>query len=808
MLNFFNNLSIRYKLISTMSLFAVMAGLFVFIFFPHQQREQILKGVTKNSMTIARMTADNVAASLEFQDKATARQVLSILQDNPDFEFALVKDVFGKLFAGINLNTVLALNVNEGPPIPGTNPGVATYRMVDDIIITTLPIHSQGTAIGSLVLGLSLKKAHAEIAANNMVALAFSLFLIAMLVVASVFIGNRLAEPINNVIRLSSSIADGDFSEKLMVTSQDEIGRLSTAINDMSIRLKKSIGELENSEERYQKLIDFAEVGIIIAQHDTIIQLNKKAEEIYGYAKEELLGHSPAMITPERYRANHREMLTALFSLKKSKHTVFEEEGIRKDGSLFPIEISFSLSDPNNKEASAIIAIIRDITERKKAEKEIREARDFMENIINTSVEGIMIVDPQGYLVRVNEALIKMLGYTREEVIGKHTSELVSREERYAQITKDMIARLFEDGFIQSAEAQWVHKNGRSFPIEVSMALLKDTAGNSIGGVASIRDITDRIRYQEELKRAYAEMEYRVTERTAELQQSNEQLQKEISERRIIERELVAAKESAETANQAKSDFLANMSHELRTPLNHIIGFTELVLDKNYGDLNETQSEYLGDVLQSSRHLLSLINDILDLSKVEAGKLELVLASVNIGELLERSITMFKEKAMIHSLQLSIEIDHLPESITADERKLKQIVYNLLSNALKFTPEGGKIIVSAHLSEWGLLNAQVQDAVNATHLQSGRHTVPCVQIDIADNGIGIRQNDQERIFNPFEQADTSSSRKYQGTGLGLSLCRKLVELHGGRIWVESEGEGKGATFSFVIPIEEEQKRSA
>ena len=392
-----------------------------------------------------------------------------------------------------------------------------------------------------------------------------------------------------------------------------------------------------------------------------------------------------------------------------------------------------------------------------------------------------------------------MIGYVQEEIIGKHTSELVSNEKEHAKVSSEMITQLFERGFIESAEAVWKRKDGSLLPIEVNMALLKNSAGDVIGGVSSIRDITDRKQHQEELKKAYDKLEERVKERTVELQQSNEQLQWEINERKLVELQLLKAKEIAESANKAKSDFLANMSHELRTPLNHIIGFTELVLDKNFGDLNATQSEYLGDALQSSKHLLSLINDILDLSKVEAGKQELQPTQVHLKELLERSLIMFKEKAMKHGQHLSIEIDHVPEIITADERKLKQIVYNLVSNAVKFTPEGGSIIVSAHMSERGLRNAQVQHAVNISHQQSEVHNAHYIQINVADSGIGIDQNDLERIFNPFEQVDSSSSRRYQGTGLGLSLTRNLVELHGGTIWVESEGEGKGTTFSFVIP---------
>ena len=225
MLNFFNNLSIRYKLISTFRLFAVLVGIFIFIFFPQQQKKQVLNRVMENSLTIARMTADNAAASLEFQDKGTAQEVLNILQDNGDFEFVLLKNAAGKLFAGINLDAAPALELNKRPLIPGKGPVIPTNRMVDDLIITTLPIQAQNTAIGSLVLGLSLKTVQAEISANNTIALTVSVLLVALLILASIFIGKRLTEPIQKVISLSSSISEGDFSNRLAVTSQDEIGR-------------------------------------------------------------------------------------------------------------------------------------------------------------------------------------------------------------------------------------------------------------------------------------------------------------------------------------------------------------------------------------------------------------------------------------------------------------------------------------------------------------------------------------------------------------------------------------------------------
>lgn len=360
--------------------------------------------------------------------------------------------------------------------------------------------------------------------------------------------------------------------------------------------------------------------------------------------------------------------------------------------------------------------------------------------VIEKMKDGMMVLDSQNRIVDINRSALRLTGRDKKDLIGQAASTALSQ---WKPLLTSSAAEASDEICLEVGESK--------FHFELSLSSLYDRRNNYTGRIVILHDVTDR-------KQAEIELE--------------------------------KAKVRAEASNEAKSEFLANMSHELRTPLNHIIGFTELIMDKKLGGLNATQEEYLNDVHNSSKHLLSLINDILDISKIESGKLEFKPSNINLRGLLENSLVMIKEKAAVHSIELTIDLDGISGSIKADERQLRQIMYNLLSNAVKFTPDGGKVAVEAQSVAWEGEN-------NSDLLKS---TDRGIKISVSDTGIGLGPEDLRLIFNPFEQVENSASRKFQGTGLGLSLSKSLVELHGGKIWAESQGEGQGATFSFTIPV--------
>jgi len=308
---------------------------------------------------------------------------------------------------------------------------------------------------------------------------------------------------------------------------------------------------------------------------------------------------------------------------------------------------------------------------------------------------------------------------------------------------------LLAAGFVISAIAALVMARGMVKPIRTLQEGAQKIGAGELGERINIRtgDELEALAGQfndmsDELRRSYAELERKVEERTQQLA----------------------------VANRHKSEFLANMSHELRTPLNAIIGFSEALREKMFGELNAKQEEYLNDIHASGRHLLSLINDILDLSKIEAGRMELDVASFPARGALESTLSLVRERAQRKDIRLSLDVDPAVGEVRADERKLKQILLNLLSNAIKFTPEGGRIAVAARVNGAGL------------------------EVAVTDSGIGISPEEQEAVFEEFRQVGPRA----EGTGLGLALTRRFVELHGGRIRLESSPQ-QGSTFTFTLP---------
>jgi signal transduction histidine kinase len=309
--------------------------------------------------------------------------------------------------------------------------------------------------------------------------------------------------------------------------------------------------------------------------------------------------------------------------------------------------------------------------------------------------------------------------------------------------------------------------DGSTFFGERSAALLRDPDGKPVGFVISTKDITSRRQaldqlasLNDELRSLNLQLETRVEERTKQLEE---------------------AVTVAKASNQAKSEFLASMSHELRTPLNAIIGFSQVLHEQYFGSLNEKQAEYVTDIIRSGKHLVLLINDILDLSKVEAGKMELEISEVKVADFLKNCLVMIKEKALAHNISLDLQIagDLGGLEISADERRLKQVIFNLLSNSAKFTPDGGAI--------------QIEAAKNGDELI----------ISVSDTGIGMTAQEQKRLFEAFYQASGGIKDKTPGTGLGLAITKSIVEKHGGRIYMESAGLNLGSKFTFTLPIKPE-----
>jgi two-component system CheB/CheR fusion protein len=369
----------------------------------------------------------------------------------------------------------------------------------------------------------------------------------------------------------------------------------------------------------------------------------------------------------------------------------------------------------------------------------IEEERKYAEDVVNTVQYPLVLLDSELKITSANLSFYKTFKVESNKTVGKTLFEIGDQQWDIPELRNLLEDVKKKELFLNNFEVE------QNFPkIGPKIMLLNATQVYSEGKkifLLSIEDITQRKEFEQELKKHATEIEI---------------------------------------ANKSKSYFLANMSHELRTPLNAIIGFSELLKDEMVGSITPKQKSFINDIFSSGKHLLSLLNDILDLSKIEAGKMTLDLEKTDIHLLFKSSLSIVKEKAFAHNIRLNLDIKKDVRQIYVDERKLKQIIYNLLSNAVKFTTDGGIVFIKVK---------KVSDLL---------------EFSVADTGIGISKKNIINLFQPFEQLDSSINKKYEGTGLGLSLVKRLVILHGGSVEVKSE-LGKGSCFTVRIPYRIEQK---
>jgi hypothetical protein len=358
------------------------------------------------------------------------------------------------------------------------------------------------------------------------------------------------------------------------------------------------------------------------------------------------------------------------------------------------------------------------------------------ETIFNSVNDGILIHSLEGRFLEVNQIVCNGLGYPKDELLQMTVMDITPPE--FRETVHEQVVGVLNQGS-GIVETMSRCKDGSLVPIELNIRPIEYKGTTAILAVA-----------------------------------------RNITERKKAEDAMFNAKLAAEAANKSKSEFIANMSHELRTPLTSIIGFSDILISENFGTLNESQKKYISNVLRSGKNLLNLINDIISISNIENGKMELHINEFFVSDTIDQVEALMIPIASKKDIELTCNIDIETPTLKADAMKFKQILYNLVSNAIKFTDQGGSVAIGGKISE---------------HI---------VHISVKDSGIGISPEDQDKLFNPFFQADSSSTREYGGTGLGLALVKKFVEMHDGQIWVDSE-VGKGSTFTFRIPTAFENK---
>ena len=510
----------------------------------------------------------------------------------------------------------------------------------------------------------------------------------------------------------SKALRDADGRIRYVLSTQKDVTHL------------KVMRDAKLVEAKFRDLLESTPDAIVIVNvTGRIVLVNSRAERLFGHGRSELIGEPVEGLLPARYRASQSEQRHNLFMPHGPKiaGSTVELSALHKDGAEFPVEIS--LSPLFTEEGVMVMSAIRDITDRKRAEQKFRD-------LLESAPDAMVIVARDGNITLVNSQTERLFGYRRGELLGKPVEILVPQRfhDKHPMHRGHFFSQPRARAMGEGLKLHGRRKDGSEFPLEISLSPIETEDGLLIA--STIRDATERRRYEQALQ----------------------------------------------DANRAKSAFLANMSHELRTPLNGIIGFSELLIDEKVGPLNERQREYLGDVLNCGRHLLQLINDVLDLSKVEAGRMELHAETFDLHETIAEVCSVLTPGASKRNIKIQPEVSAELAQVSLDRHKFMQILYNLLSNAVKFNGDGGTVRVSARCHGHGTLLLQV-----------------------TDSGLGISREDLPKLFVEFQQLDSGATRRHGGTGLGLALTKKIVEFLGGSIEVSSARQ-QGSTFTVYLPL--------
>ena len=501
----------------------------------------------------------------------------------------------------------------------------------------------------------------------------------------------------------------------------------------------RDITERKQAEVHYRDLYENAPdmMAVVDLVSSNILECNQTLADVIGRSKEEIVGNSFLELYASESIDAAQQTSQAFV---ETGEVIRQERTLRRaDGSTIDVLLQ---ATPMRDETGKIVAsrsTWRDVTKQKEAERALAFQEALYRTLIQAAPQIIWVADADGQVALLNKAWHEFSGRTDEESLGTRWAEALHPED-----LPDVLAkweRAYTHGETYSGECRFQGKDGSYETFIFIGAPVRDDSGKIINWVGINTNIADRV-------------------------------QAEIA--------LQEAKDAAEYANRAKSEFLATMSHELRTPLNAIIGFSEILRDEILGAVNDDQKELVTDIHTSGNHLLTMINDILDLSKIEAGKMDLQLEQFSVKEAVTEVNTIVNALANRKQIQLSLELDQ-DVSIEADKIKFKQILYNLLSNAVKFTDERGKVTTKFEVSGSALLGS------------------------VTDTGVGISAQDRAKLFQPFTQLDASSTRTHSGTGLGLALTNRLIQLHGGKIRVDSEID-EGSTFSFTFPLHQQEQQ--